>query len=179
MMTTLNPPAAGPSDIADSIREAAGRTCDFPNQAAFPQSFFDLVQENVVSSFELAQQIIRAKTLAEVVALQMAYWQKQFWLPLKARQLAGRSAGMEFASAPASEASGTKDEARLGFSDAKGGSDMNKDLKKQKANVQKSVALAQPKVYRKASGELSARPRGKTKKTSSGRVAKQRLKRKK
>jgi Phasin protein len=172
MMTTLNPPAASPSDIADSIPEAARRTGDFAKQAAFPQSFFDLVQENVVSSFELAQQIIRAKTLAEVVALQMAYWQKQFWLPLKTRQLAGRSAGMEFGSAPASEA-------RLGFSDAKGVSDMNKDLKKQKANVKKSVALAQSKVYRKASGELSARPRVKTKKTSSGRVPKQRLKRKK
>lgn len=168
MITTFTPPAAGIT--------AAQRTYDLTNQgsAAFTRSFMDLVQRNVTSGFELAHQITRARTLAEVVGLQIAYWQKQFWLPFELRQREVPGIVMRVAAgAPTNEASGMNDELTPSISDAKGESVMSKNLKKQETSDKKSIALAQSKVHRKTSGQPNAAQRAKTKKTSSGHVSKQ------
>ncbi len=43
---------------------------------AFNRKIIDIAQRNVNSAFDLAKSLAGAKNLAEVVALQAAYWQK-------------------------------------------------------------------------------------------------------
>jgi phasin len=43
---------------------------------AFNRKFIDIARRNVNSGFDLAQNLVRAKNLSEIVELQVAYWQK-------------------------------------------------------------------------------------------------------
>ena len=46
--------------------------------AAFNRKIIDIARRNLNSSFDLAKSLAGAKNLADMVELQMAYWQKQF-----------------------------------------------------------------------------------------------------
>jgi phasin len=48
------------------------------NAAAFNHKVIDVALRNVDSSFDLASSLAGAKTLADMMKLQAAYWQKQF-----------------------------------------------------------------------------------------------------
>ena len=45
---------------------------------ALNQKIIDMAQRNIDTSFDLAMNLCRAKSLTEVMELQTAYWQKQF-----------------------------------------------------------------------------------------------------
>ena len=45
---------------------------------ALHQKIIDMAQRNIDTSFDLAMNLCRAKSLTEVMELQTAYWQKQF-----------------------------------------------------------------------------------------------------
>jgi hypothetical protein len=55
--------------------------------AALNRKIIDLALRNVVSGFELARKLAGAKNLAEIVDLQVAYWQKQLALPAQAEEV--------------------------------------------------------------------------------------------
>jgi hypothetical protein len=148
--------------ITEHTREVVQRTFDVAGQgaAAFNRSIIDLAQRNVISGFDLAKKMTEAKTLAEVVELQVAYWQKQFGLTPPAIRVAA-DVGI-----PTKETRRMKDQVTRSMDDAKIVRIVNANLKKQKSTDKKSIALAQSKVHRKTSGERSAAQRLISKKTS-------------
>jgi phasin len=60
--------------------EAMERSYDAAGHAtaALNRKIIDIAQRNIKSSFDLAESLAGAKTLAEMVELQGAYWRKQF-----------------------------------------------------------------------------------------------------
>ena len=60
--------------------EAMERSYDAAGHAtaALNRKIIDIAQRNIKSSFDLAKSLAGAKTLAEMVELQGAYWRKQF-----------------------------------------------------------------------------------------------------
>jgi phasin family protein len=46
--------------------------------AAFNRKFIDIARRNLNSTFDLAKSLAGAKTLADMVELQTAYWREQF-----------------------------------------------------------------------------------------------------
>ena len=75
---------ARPSDRSADAFEASVATFeksfDAAGQgaAAFNRKIIDIARRNLNSSFDLAKSLAGAKNLADMVELQMAYWQKQF-----------------------------------------------------------------------------------------------------
>jgi phasin len=57
----------------ESTFDAAGQ-----GAAAFSRKIIDIVRRNVDASFELATSLAGAKTLADIVELQAAFWRKEF-----------------------------------------------------------------------------------------------------
>jgi hypothetical protein len=121
----------------------------------------------------LAKKMTEAKNLTDVVELQVAYWQKQFGLASQAKQPEVSSLGIRVAGDVGIPSMETRS-----MDDTKLVRVVNANLKKQKSTHKKSIALAQSKVHRKASGGRSASQRGTTKRTS-GNVVKQTLRGKK
>ena len=59
---------------------------------AFNRKIIDIAQRNLNSAFDLAKSLAGAKTLADIVELQAAYWRKQFSaLTAQAEEVPGRS----------------------------------------------------------------------------------------
>ena len=147
--------------ITEHTREVVQRTFDVAGQgaAAFNRSIIDLAQRNVISGFDLAKKMTEAKTLAEVVELQVAYWQKQFGLTPPAKQPEVPSLGIRVAADVGiltKETRRMKDQVTRSMDNAEIVRIVNANLKKQKSTDKKSIALAQSKVHRKTSGERSA-----------------------
>jgi phasin len=67
-------------DALDASVETFERTFDAAGQGAlaFNRKVIDIAQRNLLSVFDLAKSVAGAKTLAEIVELQTAYWQNQF-----------------------------------------------------------------------------------------------------
>jgi hypothetical protein len=157
--------------ITEHTYEFVQRTFDVVGQgaAAFNRRIIDLAQRNVISSFDLAKKLTAAKTLPEVVELQVAYWQKQFGLTPPAKQSEVPSLGIRVAAdvgIPTKETRRMKDQVARNMDNAKIERVVNVSLKKQKSTDKKSIALAQSKVHRKTSGERSPAQRLISKKTS-------------
>jgi hypothetical protein len=152
--------------ITDHTYEVVQRTFDVVGQgaAAFNRRIIDLAQRNVISSFDLAKKLTAAKTLPEVVELQVAYWQKQFGLTPPAKQSEVPSLGIRVAADVGTRR--MKDQVARNMDNAKIERVVNVSLKKQKSTDKKSIALAQSKVHRKTSGERSPAQRLISKKTS-------------
>jgi len=68
------------SDAFDASLTTFERSFDAAGQgaAAFNRKIIDLARRNVEASFELATSLAGAKTLADMVELQSAFWRKQF-----------------------------------------------------------------------------------------------------
>jgi hypothetical protein len=149
--------------MTEQTRQVVQRTFEVAGQgaAAFNRSIIDLAQRNVISSFDLAKKMTEAKNLAEVVELQVAYWQKQLGLTSEAKQSEFPSLGIRVAA----DVGIHRKESRS-RDDAKVGRVVNANLEKQKSTDKKSIALAQPNVHRKGSGGRSAAQRGTIKRTS-------------
>jgi hypothetical protein len=152
--------------ITEHTYEVVQRTFDVVGQgaAAFNRCIIDLAQRNVISSFDLAKKLTAAKTLPEVVELQVAYWQKQFGLTPPAKQSEVPSLGIRVAADVGTRR--MKDQVARNMDNAKIERVVNVSLKKQKSTDKKSIALAQSKVHRKTSGERSPAQRLISKKTS-------------
>jgi hypothetical protein len=152
--------------ITEHTYEVVQRTFDVVGQgaAAFNRCMIDLAQRNVISSFDLAKKLTAAKTLPEVVELQVAYWQKQFGLTPPAKQSEVPSLGIRVAADVGTRR--MKDQVARNMDNAKIERVVNVSLKKQKSTDKKSIALAQSKVHRKTSGERSPAQRLISKKTS-------------
>jgi hypothetical protein len=152
--------------ITEHTYEFVQRTFDVVGQgaAAFNRRIIDLAQRNVISSFDLAKKLTAAKTLPEVVELQVAYWQKQFGLTPPAKQSEVPSLGIRVAADVGTRR--MKDQVARNMDNAKIERVVNVSLKKQKSTDKKSIALAQSKVHRKTSGERSPAQRLISKKTS-------------
>lgn len=156
--------------ITEHTYEVVQRTFDVVGQgaAAFNRRIIDLAQRNVISGFDLAKKMTEAKTLPEVMELQVAYWQKQFGLTPPAIQFEVPSLAIRVAADvgfPTKETRGMKGQART-MDDAKIERTVNLSLKRQTSTDKKSIALAQSKVHRKTSGERRAAQRLISKKTS-------------
>jgi hypothetical protein len=149
--------------MTEQTRQVVQRTFEVAGQgaAAFNRSIIDLAQRNVISSFDLAKKMTEAKNLAEVVELQVAYWQKQLGLTSEAKQSEFLSLGIRVAA----DVGIHRKESRS-MDDAKVVRVVNANLEKQKSTDKKSIALAQPNVPRKGSGGRSAAQRGTIKRTS-------------
>jgi hypothetical protein len=67
-------------DALDASVTTFERTFDAAGQGAlaFNRKVIDIAQRNLLSVFDLAKSVAGAKTLAEIVELQTAYWQTQF-----------------------------------------------------------------------------------------------------
>jgi len=67
-------------DAFDASLTTFERSVDAAGQgaAAFNRKIVDIARRNVDASFDLATSLAGAKTLAEIVELQMAFWRKQF-----------------------------------------------------------------------------------------------------
>ena len=67
-------------DAFDASLTTFERTFDAAGQgaAAFNRKIIDLARRNVEASFDLATSLAGAKTLADMVELQSAFWRKQF-----------------------------------------------------------------------------------------------------
>jgi phasin len=63
----------------DKILESWEKTFDAAGQGAvaFNRKVIDITQRNINSSFDFAKSLVGAKTLAEAMALQSNFWQKQ------------------------------------------------------------------------------------------------------
>jgi phasin len=68
------------SDAFDASVATFEKTFDAAGQgaAAFNRKIIDISRRNLNSVFDLATSLAGAKDLADIVALQRAYWQKQF-----------------------------------------------------------------------------------------------------
>ena len=66
-------------DAFDSTLTTFERSFDAASQgaAAFNRKFVDIARRNIEASFELATSLAGAKTLADMVELQSAFWRKQ------------------------------------------------------------------------------------------------------
>ncbi len=66
-------------DAFDSSLTTFERSFDAASQgaAAFNRKFVDIARRNIEASFELATSLAGAKTLADMVELQSAFWRKQ------------------------------------------------------------------------------------------------------
>ena len=139
--------------------------------AAFNRSILDIVQRNVLSGFELAKKLTEAKSLGEVVELQMAYWQKQFGLTSYAKQPGVTQLGRRVAAngGARQEARNMQDQVTPPKSNAKAASLVNTNLGKQKRRDKQSVALAQSKVHRKTSKRIKTKKTLRNKKLLMGR----------
>jgi phasin len=67
-------------DAFDASLTTFERSFDASGQgaAAFNRKIIDIARRNVDTSFDLAQSLTGAKTLADMVELQAAFWRKQF-----------------------------------------------------------------------------------------------------
>jgi phasin len=67
-------------DAFDASLTTFERTFDAAGQgaAAFNRKIVDIARRNVDASFDLATSLAGAKTLADIVELQAAFWRKQF-----------------------------------------------------------------------------------------------------
>lgn len=67
-------------DVLDASMTTFERSVDAAGQGAtaFNRKIVDIAQRNINSVFDLAKSMASAKTLADIVELQTAYWQKQF-----------------------------------------------------------------------------------------------------
>ena len=67
-------------DAFDASLTTFERSFDAAGQgaAAFNRKIVDIAQRNVDASFDLAKSLTGAKTLADMVELQAAFWRKQF-----------------------------------------------------------------------------------------------------
>ena len=67
-------------DAFDASLTTFERSFDAAGQgaAAFNRKIVDIARRNVEASFELATSLAGAKTLADIVELQSAFWRKQF-----------------------------------------------------------------------------------------------------
>ena len=144
--------------------------------AALNRKIIDLALRNVVSGFELARKLAGANNLAEVVDLQVAYWQKQLALPAQAeevRMLASRVSANMVRPTKAHATRRTRDRVTH---DVNAVSLLKADLKEETSAAKKPIALAQSKASRKASGRRSAAQRI-TAKTRTGTIVKRGSKR--
>jgi hypothetical protein len=144
--------------------------------AALNRKIIDLALRNVVSGFELARKLAGANNLAEVVDLQVAYWQKQLALPAQAeevRMLASRVSTNMVRPTKAHAPRRTKDRVTH---DVNAVSLLKANLKEETSAAKKPIALAQSKASRKASGRRSAAQRI-TAKTRTGTIVKRGSKR--
>jgi phasin len=66
-------------DAFDKILESWEKTFDAAGQGAvvLNRKMVEITQRNINSGFEFAKSLIGAKTMAEAMALQSGYWQKQ------------------------------------------------------------------------------------------------------
>jgi hypothetical protein len=165
--------------MAEQTREAVQRSFDAAGEgaAAFNRRMLDLAERNVISSFDLAKKLTEAKNLADVLALQVAYWQKQFSLTFHAEETSSLGISADLAS-PTKESRSRKQQVMRSMDNAKVVRVVNAHSKKQSSTDKKSIALAQSKVNRKVSGARSAPQREPTKRTS-GHLVKQPFKGKK
>ena len=60
------------------IRELANSFGTAGHVTALNQKIIELAERNIDTNFDLAMNLCRAKTLAEIMELQTVYWQKQF-----------------------------------------------------------------------------------------------------
>jgi hypothetical protein len=130
--------------------------------AAFNRKIIDLALRNVVSGFELARKLAGAKNLAEVVDLQVAYWQKQLALPAQAeevRTLASRVSANTVRPTKAHATRRTKETKDQVTHDVNAVSLLKANLKEETSAANKPIALAQSKATRKALGQRSAAQR--------------------
>ena len=143
--------------------------------AALNRKIIDLALRNVVSGFELARKLAGAKNLAEIVDLQVAYWQKQLALPAQAeevRTFASRVSANTVRPTKVHATRRTKDQVTHDVIDV---SLLKANLKETSA-ANEPIALAQSKATRKASGRRSAAQRI-TAKTGTGAIVKRGSKR--
>jgi hypothetical protein len=144
--------------------------------AALNLKIVDLALRNVVFGFELARKLAGAKNLAEVVDLQVAYWQKQLALPAQTgevRTLASRVSANTERPIKAHATRRTKDQVTH---DVNAVTLLKANLKEETSAVNEPIALAQSKATRKASGRRSAAQRI-TAKTRTGTIVKRGSKR--
>lgn len=144
--------------------------------AALNLKIIDLALRNVVVGFELARKLAGAKNLAEVVDLQVAYWQKQLALPAQTeevRTLASRVSANTVRPTKAHATRRTKDQVTH---DVNAVTLLKANLKEETSTVNEPIALAQSKATRKASGRRSAGQRI-TAKTRTGTIIKRGSKR--
>jgi hypothetical protein len=148
--------------------------------AALNRKIIDLALRNVVSGFELARKLAGANNLAEVVDLQVAYWQKQLALPAQAeevRMLASRvSANMVRPTKAHATAHATRRTKDRVTHDVNAVSLLKANLKEETSAAKKPIALAQSKASRKASGRRTTAQRI-TAKTRTGTIVKRGSKR--
>jgi hypothetical protein len=155
-MMTATPPT---SALTEHTGKAPQRSVA-NHDAAFNLSILDFVQRNLLSGFELAKEITLAKSLGEVVELQMAYWQKQFGLTSHAKQPGVSELGRRGAAdgADRQEARKVQEQIMPSTRDAKAASSVNTKRDKQ------SVALAESKVHRKKPPNAKLRKTSRNKK---------------
>ncbi len=144
--------------------------------AALNRKIIDLALRNVVSGFELARKLAGAKNLAEVVDLQIAYWQKQLALPAQAEQVRTLASSVSTDTVRPTKAHATRRTKDQATHDVNAVSLLKANLKEETSAANKPIALAQSKATRKASGRRSAAQRI-TAKTRTGTIVKRGAKR--
>jgi len=144
--------------------------------AALNRKIIDLALRNVVSGFELARKLAGAKNLAEVVDLQIAYWQKQLALPAQAEEVRTLASSVSTDTVRLTKAHATRRTKDQATHDVNAVSLLKANLKEETSAANKPIALAQSKATRKASGRRSAAQRI-TAKTRTGTIVKRGAKR--